>query len=214
MLSSPSSRRGGMKYSRAARSFPRGLRIGVTAIGQSCVGAIIMKPSGRRCRRPRRTTNVRRQFELVCTSWPVSPRRRHRSRPHGTVVMKLSALCSTWKPSRWTVETTPPSREPASKSVTWHWGASSRNRCAAASPEIPPPITAIRRVSGKRIFEYSYPDFQSHFSQPGFRIPHRPSGRAESCKTSSWLGQRFLLRFPPTTPQTANWKRARPTFRS
>ena len=36
--------------------------------------------------------------------------------------MKLSALCSTWKPSSWTVESTPPSRGPASNSVSWHAG--------------------------------------------------------------------------------------------
>ncbi len=48
MLSSPSSFRGGMKYSQAARNFPSGLRIGVTASGHNRVGAIIRKPSGRR----------------------------------------------------------------------------------------------------------------------------------------------------------------------
>ena len=37
-----------MKYSKAARSLPSGLRIGVTASGHSRVGAIIRKPSGSR----------------------------------------------------------------------------------------------------------------------------------------------------------------------
>ena len=78
MLSSASSARGGMKYSIAARSLPSGLRIGVTASGQSRVGAIIKKPSGSRCSRPRRTTNVRRYAGLVCTSWSPSPSRLQR----------------------------------------------------------------------------------------------------------------------------------------
>ena len=65
MLSSSSLFRGGMKYSHAERSLPSGLKIGVTASGHICVGAIIKKPSGRRCKRPRRTTNVRRYAGLV-----------------------------------------------------------------------------------------------------------------------------------------------------
>ncbi len=56
MLSSLSSRRGGMKYSSPARSFPNGLRIGVRANGHKRVGAIIRKPSGNLCNRPRRIT--------------------------------------------------------------------------------------------------------------------------------------------------------------
>jgi len=47
-----------MKYSSAARSLPSGLRIGVTASGHICVGAIIRNPSGNRYNRPARTTNV------------------------------------------------------------------------------------------------------------------------------------------------------------
>ena len=51
--------------------------------------------------------------ELVAQS-----QRLQRFTPQGTVVMKLSALCSTWNPSSWTVASTPPSRGPASSSVT------------------------------------------------------------------------------------------------
>ena len=72
-----------MKYSIAARSLPSGLRIGVTASGQSRVGAIIRNPSGRRCSRPRQTTNVRRYAGLVPISWSPSPSRLQRFTPQG-----------------------------------------------------------------------------------------------------------------------------------
>ncbi len=205
MLSSASSRRGGMKYSRPARSLPNGLRIGVSAMDQSCVGAIIKNPSGRWCSRPRRTTNVRRQFALVCTSWSASPSCLHRSSAQGTVVIKLSALCSTWNPPRWTVERTPPGREPASNSVTWQPGASSRSRKAAASPEIPPPTTAIRRFSVKFIARI-LPNLGG-FSQAGCS----PVESGKTRRTSSWLAKRILLRFLSTTPQVLRQLVSSPT---
>ena len=83
-----------MKYSSAARSFPNGLRIGVTASGQIRVGAIIMNPSGSGHNRPWRTTKVCRQPGLVWTSLAVQPQPPAQGQAPGTVVMKLSALCS------------------------------------------------------------------------------------------------------------------------
>ena len=151
MLSSSSSRRGGMKYSMAARSFPSGLRIGVTAIGQSCVGAIIRKPSGSRCRRPRRTTNVRRTVRIGLHELARQPQPLAQIEPPGHrgneivgALLDLETVAMHGRNNAAQPRTSLKKRYLA-------LGASSRNRCAAASPEIPPPITAIRRVSGKHI---------------------------------------------------------------
>ena len=137
-----------MKYSSAARSLPSGLRIGVTASGHRRVGAIIKKPSGRWQSRPLRTTNVLRCAGLVWISSSSMPIRLHRPTPQGTVVMKLSALCSTWNPCSWTVSSTPPNRDAASNSTKRQPGCNSTSRWAAANPEMPPPITAMRRSNG------------------------------------------------------------------
>ncbi len=74
------------------------------------------------------------------------PQPRQRFTAQGIVVMKLSALRSTSKPSRRTVERTPPSRGPASSSVRRTWGSSSIKRWAAARPAMPPPKTATCRA--------------------------------------------------------------------
>jgi hypothetical protein len=71
--------------------------------------------------------------------------------------MKLSALRSTSKPSSWTVDSTPPRRGPASKSVKWQSGANSTSRCAAARPAMPPPTTAIRGEEGASVKESQIP---------------------------------------------------------
>ncbi len=143
-LSSPSSLRRGTKYSHASRILPSGLRIGVLITGQIRAGAINANPSGTARNRPRRTTNARRPAALVGINSSDSPIRRQRSTANGRFVIKLSAPCSIKKPSHRSVYSDPPRRGPASNSVTAACGSNSPIRCAAASPAIPPPITAIR----------------------------------------------------------------------
>ncbi len=144
LSSAPLSRRG-TKYSQASLSLPSGLRIGVVTTGQIRLGAISMKPSGIGTSRPRRTTNAFLPRGFVPISSSPRPSRRQRSTAQGTFVMKLSAPCSTRKPSRRWVQSDPPKRSLASNSVSSIAGSSSMSRCAAARPAIPPPITAIRR---------------------------------------------------------------------
>ena len=132
-----------MKYSIAARSLPSGLRIGVTASGHSCVGAIIRKPSGSRCSRPRRTTNVRRYAGLVCIELIGQPQPLAEVDAPGDrgdevvgALFDLKAVAVDASKAR------RPAAAPASKSVKRHAGRNSISRCAAASPAMPPPMTA------------------------------------------------------------------------
>src|SRR5689334_5429919 len=58
--------------------------------------------------------------------------------------MKESGPRSSKKPSRSSVSSVPPTRSEASIKVTLRDGLSSVRRCAAARPEIPPPMTTTR----------------------------------------------------------------------
>ena len=143
-LSSCGVLRRGITYSAARRSLPGQLRMGVVTIGQMRCGAMIARPSGMRCKRPRHTTCTPLGTVFVLTSSASRPIRQHKSTPHGRRLSMLSGPSSKQKPSCCSVCMTPPSRSLDSNRWMSSAESSAASRSAAASPLIPPPTIATR----------------------------------------------------------------------